>query len=183
VTTTNQVLGPKVNTTSENQFWRGNAAGLGGYFFNTRFVVDLWPAATVRLFAGLSSSTTAVVASDTVAGDVNGLWHDTTDSATTFNFVTRNNATTTKTPIALSNAIAAGNSYDFTMYAKPNDTTVYYRLDDLVNGVSYEGNTATTLPTNTVFMGPQVEMSNGTANIVVTTTAIGVSHIYVESDR
>jgi hypothetical protein len=183
VTTTNQVLGPKVNTTSENDFWTGNAAGLGGFFFSTRFVTDLWPAATVRVFAGLSSSTTAVVASDTVAGDVVGLWHDTTDSATTFNLVTRNNATTTKTAIALSNAIAAGNSYDWYMFCKPNDTTIYYRLDDLVNGVTYEGSTSTTLPRNTIFMGPQVEMSNGTANTTVTTVGIGVARIYVESDH
>jgi hypothetical protein len=186
VTATNQVLGPKVNTTSENDFWIGNAAGLGGFFFNTRFVVDLWPASTVRIFAGLSSSTTAVVASDTVAGDVVGLWHDTTDPATganSFNLVTRNNTTTTKTSIALSNAIAAGNSYDFFMFVKPNDTTVYYRLDDIVNGVTYEGSSATTLPRNTIFMGPQVEMSNGTANTVVTTTAIGVARIYLESDH
>ncbi|HSX35790.1 MAG TPA: hypothetical protein VLH84_02540 [Patescibacteria group bacterium] len=183
VTTTNQVLGPKVNTTSENDFWTGNAAGLGGFFFNTRFVVDLWPAATVRLFAGLSSSTTAVVASDTVAGDVVGLWHDTTDAATTFNLVTRNNTTTTKTAITVSNAIAAGNAYDFYMFCKPNDTTIFYRLDDLVNGVTYEGSTSTTLPRNTIFMGPQVEMSNGTANTTVTTVGIGVARIYVESDK
>ena len=186
VTTTNQVLGPKVNTTSENQYWMGNAAGLGGFFFNTRFVVDLWPAATVRVFAGLSSSTTGVVASDTVAGDVVGLWHSTVDPASganSFNLVTRDNTTTNKTSIALSNAIAAGNSYDFSMYAKPNTTTVYYRLDDIVNGVSYEGNTSTNVPRNTIFMGPQVEMSNGTANTVVTTTGIGVARIYAESDR
>lgn len=183
VTTTNQVLGPKVNTADGNQFWTGNAAGLGGFFFQTRFIVELWPAATVRVFAGLSSSNTAVAASDTVAGDVVGLWHDTTDSATTFNLVTRNNVTTTKHAITVSNAIVAGNTYDWYMFCKPNDTTIYYRLDDLVNGVTYEGNTGTTLPRNTIFMGPQVEMSNGTANITVTTTAIGVNRIYIESDH
>lgn len=186
VTTTNQVLGPKVNAASESQFWRGNAAGLGGFFFQTRFVVDLIPASTIRIFAGLSSSTTAVVASDTVAGDVVGLWHDTTDptsGANSFNLVTRNNTTTTKTSIALSNAIAAGNAYDFYMFCAPNGSTIYYRLDDINNGVTYEGNTATTLPRNTIFMGPQVEMSNGTANTTVTTVAIGVNRIYIESDH
>jgi hypothetical protein len=44
-------------------------------------------------------------------------------------------------------------------------------------------NTSTTLPRNTIFMGPQVEMSNGTANTTVGTTAIGVARIYVESDH
>jgi hypothetical protein len=183
VTNTNQAMGIRANAADAFQFWQGNAAGLGGFFFSTRFTLDSYPAATIRIFTGLSATATEVVTSDTVQNNSLGLWHDTTDSATTFNFVTRNAATTTKTPIALSNAFAAGNSYDFYMFAKPNDTTVYYRLDDIVNGVSYEGNTASTLPVSTAFMAPQVEMSNGTANTAVGSTAIGIARIYIESDH
>lgn len=186
VTTTNQAMGIRASASDAFQFWMGNGSGLGGFFFNTRFVVEAYPASTVRIFAGLASTSTEVVASDTVANDVVGLWHDTTDpssGANSFNLVTRNNTTTTKKSIALSNAIAAGNSYDWFMFVKPNDSTVYYRLDDLVNGVSYEGSTSTTTPRSTVFMAPQVEMSNGTANITVGTVAIGVARVYVESDH
>ena len=186
VTTTNQAMGIRSSATDAFQFWMGNGSGLGGFFFNTRFVVEAYPASTVRIFAGLASTSTEVVASDTVANDVVGLWHDTTDpssGANSFNLVTRNNTTTTKKSIALSNAIAAGNSYDWFMFVKPNDSTVYYRLDDLVNGVSYEGSTSTTTPRSTVFMAPQVEMSNGTANTTVGTVAIGVARVYVESDH
>ncbi len=185
-TTQNQQLGPRFNTAAEQMFWRGNAAGLGGFFFYTRFVVGLWPAATVRIFAGLSATTTgSVCISDTVLNDTCGLWHSTVDPATgagAFNFVTRNTATTTKQAITLSNAIAAGNSYDFSMYCAPNGSTIYWRLVDLVNNVTYTNNTATTLPTSTAFMQPQVQMSNGTANVTVTTSAIDVAGIYIESD-
>lgn len=187
VTTTNQQLGPRFAAASEQQFWLGNAAGLGGFFFVTRFIIELYPASTVRIFAGLASTATgSVCISDTVINNVCGLWHDTTSpssGANSFNFVTRNAATTTKTSIALTNAIAAGNSYTFYMYAKPNDTTIYYRLDDMVNNVTYEGSTTTTLPANTAFMQPQVQMSNGTANVTATTVAIGVVGVYVESDN
>lgn len=183
VTTTNQQLGPRYNAASEQQFWRGNAAGLGGFFFFTRFIVELYPSSTIRIFAGLTNTTTgSVVISDTVLANTAGLWHDTTDSSSTFNFVTKDATTATKKAISLSNAIAAGNSYDFYMFAKPNDSTIYYRLDDIVNNVTYEGSATTTLPTNTAFLQPQVQMSNGTANITVTTSAIGVNRIYVESD-
>lgn len=186
VTTTNQTLGVRFNAASEQMFWRGNAAGLGGFFFYTRFIVELWPAATVRLFAGLASTaSTSVVSSDTVINNTIGLWHDTTDPATgagAFNFVTRDATTTTKQQITLSNAIAAGNSYDFTMFCPPNGSTVTWRLVDLVNNVTYTNSTSTTLPASTAFMQPQVQMSNGTANTVVTTTAIGIVSIYVESD-
>ena len=70
------------------------------------------------------------------------------------------------------------------MYAKPNDSVIYYRLDNL--------NTATTLsdssissgiPAAATFMGPVVGMSNGTANITASTVGIGVNRIYIESDR
>ncbi len=182
VTTTNQAMGIRANSTDAFQFWRGNAAGIGGFFFTTRFVVAAWPAATVRVFAGLSASATEVAISNTVVNDTAGLWHDTTDSSTTFNLVTRNTATTTKTAITVTNAIATGNAYDFYMFAKPNDSTIFYRLDDLVNGTTFEGSTGTTLPTNTAFMAPQVEVSNGTANTTANTTGIGINRIYVESD-
>lgn len=187
VTTANQDLGVKFIAASERQFWRGNAAGLGGFFFAARFIVELYPASTVRIFAGLTANTTTgIVISDTVLANTCGLWHDTTDPSTgagAFNFVTKDATTATKQQITLANAIAAGNSYDFYMYAKPNDSTIYWRLDDIVNNVSYEGSQTTTLPTNSSFMQPQLQMSNGTANTVVTTTALGVCSIYVESDR
>jgi hypothetical protein len=187
VTTQNQQLGPRFNTVAEQQFWRGNAAGLGGFFFATRFIVELWAASTCRIFAGLSETATgSVVISNTVLNNSIGLWHDTTDpnsGANSFNFVTRDATTTTKQSIALSNAIAAGNSYDFYMFCPPNGSTVYWLLYDIVNNVTYTGNTGTTLPTATAFMQPQVQMSNGTANTTVTTVAIGVAGIYVESDR
>lgn len=186
VTTANQTLGIRAAAADTLNYWRGNAAGLGGFFYAARFVIDLYPASTVRIFAGMSSILSSVVGGNTVQNDTCGLWHDTTDpssGANSFNFVTRDATTTTKQSIALSNAIAAGNSYDFYMFCPPNGTTLYWRLDDIVNAVTYENSTTTTLPTSTVFMGPQCAMSNGTANITVTTTAIGIAGVYTEADR
>lgn len=184
-TTTNQVLGVSSIVTGAHQFWRGNAAGLGGFFFFSRFSIDLWPAATVRLFVGLHSGTTAVVASDTLpAISMCGLWHDTTNAATVLNFTTKDGTTASSTAITLNAALAAGQVFDFYMYQKPNDSTIYFRLDDVVVGNTLIDSSKTTnLPANTTFMGPSVTMSNGTANVTVTTTAIGVNRIYVESDH
>lgn len=187
VTTTNQQLGPRFNAASEQQFWRGNAAGLGGFFFQARFIVELYPAATVRIFAGLSSTSTgSVCISDTVLANTCGLWHDTTDpssGAGAFNFVTKDASTATKQSITLANAIAAGNAYEFTMFCPPNGSTITWRLVDINNNVTYTNSTSTTLPASTAFMQPQVQMSNGTANVTATTVAIGVCGIYVESDN
>ena len=187
VTTTNQTLGIKAAAADSLNYWRGNAAGLGGFFYAARFIVELYPASTVRIFAGLTaSSATYVVASDTVLNNTCGLWHSTIDPSTgvgAFNFVTRDTATTTKQAITLSNAIAAGNSYDFYMWCAPNGSEIFWRLDDVVNNVTYSGSQTSTLPAATAFMGPQCAMSNGTANITVTTSAIGIAGVYTESDR
>ncbi|MEO7397063.1 MAG: hypothetical protein ABIW84_00710 [Ilumatobacteraceae bacterium] len=186
-TTADQTLGIKASASDSLNYWRGNAAGLGGFFYAARFIVELYPASTVRIFAGLAASIASyVVASNTVINNVCGLWHDTTDPSTgagAFNFVTRDATTTTKQSITLSNAIAAGNSYDFYMFCTPNGSTIYWRLDDIVNAVTYENSTTTTLPANTAFMGPQCSMSNGTANTAAGGTGFGIAGVYTEADR
>ena len=182
-TTANQALGLSSIAAGNSAYWRGNAAGLGGFFFFTRFVIELMPANTVRIFAGLQSTTTNILASDTVAGDVVGLWHDTTDGANVLSLVTRDNVTTTKTPIPGA-TIAAGQAFDFYMFCAPNDGTVFYRLDSVNAGTTIvDSSTTTTLPRNTIFMGPVVGMSNGTANTTVTTVAPSINRIYIESDH
>lgn len=183
VTTTNQVLG-LTTAAAEKFFWRGNSAGLGGFRFHCRFIVELWPAATVRLFIGLSDQTTNPVTSDTLAGNCAGLWHDTTEAATVLNFVRRDGTTATKTAITLTEALQAGSSFDFFMYAPPNGSAINYALYDIKNDVWRATDQAitTNLPTATAFMGPCAAMSNGTANTVVTTTALGIARLYCQSD-
>lgn len=183
VTTTNQVLGLRT-ATAEKRFWRGNAAGLGGWNFHARFAIGLWPAATVRLFVGLSDQNTGVVASDTLAGNCCGLWHDTTEAATVLNFVTRNGTTATKAAITLATALAAGQCFDFWMGCAPNGGSIDYTLKELNTGtLLVDTTTSTTIPLTTAFMGPELAMSNGTANITVTTSAFELAGFSCQSDN
>lgn len=181
-TTQNQTLGLHT-VTAEKRFWRGNAAGLGGFNFHARFAIGLWPAATVRLFVGLSDQNTSPVASDTLAGNCCGLWHDTTEAATVLNFVTRNGTTATKAAITLATALAAGQCFDFWMYSKPNGAEIFYRLIEINTGtLLVDTSTTTTIPLNTAFMGQTLQMSNGTANTTVTTTAFELMSHSCQSD-
>jgi hypothetical protein len=183
VTTTNQVLGFHGGGADMAAYLRGNAAGVGGFFFFARFSVALWPAATVRLFVGLRSGTTAVVASDTFAGNLCGFSHITTDAATLINFVTRDGTTATSVSVGTIPTLAADVGFDAYIFAKPNDSEIFYRLDRTDTGATIvDTSTTTTLPTSTVFMAPECAMSNGTANITVTTTAIALNKLYIESD-
>jgi len=182
VTTTNQAMGIISTASGMPMVWRGNAAGQGGFFFFARFVVTDYPAASIRIFAGLTAGTAEVVTSDTVANNTAGFWHDTSDNASTCAFVTRDAATTNK--VTFTCALAAGQGFDVYIFAKPNDSTIYYRVDDINAGTTLvDSSTGTNLPAATTFLGPQVEISNGTANTTVNTVGIGVNRIYVESDR
>lgn len=184
VTTTNQVLG--VNQAAvHKRFWRGNAAGLGGFNFHARFAIGLWPAATVRLFVGLNGQATAWVASDTLAGDGCGFWHDTTEAASVLTFVTRDNSTTTKSSaITLAANLQAGQVFDAYIWSPPNGSAIYYRLVELNTGtLLVDSSTTTTIPRNTIFMSPEIAMSNGTANTTVTTTAMEIMAASCQSDN
>jgi hypothetical protein len=182
VTTTNQVLGLRT-ATAEKRYWRGNAAGLGGWSFHARFAVGLWPAATVRLFVGLNDSNSGWVVSDTLTGHGCGFWHDTTDAATVLSFVTRDGTTATKAAITLATALAAGQCFDAWIWSAPNGGSIGYRLQELNTGtVLVETTTTTTLPGATAFLGQELAMSNGTANTTVTTTAFELCAHACESD-
>lgn len=190
ITTTNQVLGVSSIVSTAAQFWRGNGAGLGGFFFFARFGIETLTAASpnaTRLFVGLQSGTTSVLASDTIpAISCVGLWHDTTDGANVINLLTKDGTTATKNALtgSPSTPYATGQGYDFYMFCKPGDSTIYYRLDNLLTGdILVDSSVTTTLPAATTFMGPVVGMSNGTANITAATVGIGVNRIYIESDH
>lgn len=191
ITTTNQALGVSSIVSTAAQFWRGNGAGQGGFFFFARFGIEALTAGTpnaTRLFVGLHSGATNIVVSDTIpAISAIGLWHDTTDGAGVINILTKNGTTAVKNALAGApvTPYQTGQGYDFYMFARPNDSTVYYRLDNLNTGaILSEGSlSVATLPNPATFMGPVVGMSNGTANIVASQVGIGVNRIYVESDH
>lgn len=183
VTTTNQLLG-KHTATAEKTFWRGNAAGLGGFNMHCRFAIGLWPAATVRLYVGLNDQNTSPVASDTLAGNHIALWHDTTMAATVLNLMTRDGTTTNNVALTLPASLAAGQCYDFWLWSAPNGSVIGYRVVHINSGtVVADGTTSTNIPANTVFLGPTLQMSNGTANITVTTTAFELMGFSCQSDN
>ncbi len=185
----NQINGLVASAATLANVWRGNAAGQGGFFFQCRYRIMAIPAAAqVRLFIGLASLATGLVAADTYTGDLCGFDHITTDNTTTMSFATRDNVTTNRATFVVP-ALAAGNSYDATIYSAPGGSTIYYRLVDLLTGsVLVDTNTTVTssninLPRSTIFMGIQVGMSPGTATTTAGTSAIGINKIYLECDN
>jgi len=186
VTAQNQQLGPRFNTDAERCFFRGNVANTGGFFFFARFRLTC-PASTVRLFCGLQgvNATAALVGNDSPSGPHCGLSHVTTDPATgsgSLSFATHDGTTRNALPINLgSNLVTGSPLLEFSMYCAPNGSTIFFRLNDVTNGVAYTNSTTANLPGATAMMSPQCLASNGTANVTVGTVAMSVYKIYVES--
>lgn len=179
VTTTNQQVGQR---SSQNQFYRGAVAGQGGFFFFARFGTEAWTAGD-RLFVGLGTGTTGMVTGNPSSlTNILGFGIDAGDSAITF-MHNDNSGTATKDAIAGQPTLAANQGYDVYIYAKPNDSTVYYRIDNLNTGATIvDTSTTTDLPVNTTMMAAFALMSNG-ANTPVTSAQIGLNRVYVETDH
>ncbi len=180
VTTTNQQVG--IRPAAAAGLWlRGASAGQGGFLFVCRFGIEAWTAGD-RLFVGMSAATTALTTGDPSAiVNMLGFGIDAGDTAITF-MHNDGSGTATKTAIA-GTTLAALQGYDAYIFCKPNDSTVYYRLDDVnARTTLVDTSTATDLPVNTTFLSPAAVMGNA-SNALVTAAQIGVVEIYLESDR
>lgn len=187
ITTTNQACGVINIAAASQQFWRGNAAGLGGYFAFFRFGIGAWTAGN-RIFVGLTNATSeACVTGDTLSNNSVGLHRISTDTSNALYFSVRDGSTTNRIPISGA-TIAAGGVFDLYIFVKPNDGTVNFRLDQLDNGSGsapgtlIDSSTTTNVPVSTAFLGVQAEMSNG-ANTPVNSAILDVNRIYIESDH
>jgi hypothetical protein len=70
------------------------------------------------------------------------------------------------------------------MWSAPNGSVIGYKLVEINGGTTLvDTTTATTIPLNTAFMGPELAMSNGTANVTVTTTAFELMAHSCQSDN
>jgi hypothetical protein len=177
-TTANQMVGPG---SSEALFQRGGSAGQGGFFYVARFGLSAFTAGS-RMFVGLSSSATTLTGQPSAALNMVGFGLDASETALTF-MHNDGTSTATKDVIAGQPALAANQGFDAYIYAKPNDTTIYWRLDNSSTEVTIaSGSITTDLPVATTNMYAQAVAGNA-ALTGVGSVGIGVSRIYVETDR
>lgn len=180
VTTQNQQVGIRGNS---NGMFRGNAAGIGGFLFICRFGFTSIKTGC-RGFVGMSNNGGSIVTSDPSSQtNCAGFGFDLADTAWTF---MHNDASGTATKDAIGGqATLATNNTGFIAYifCYPNDTVVYYRLDDLVQGTTLCDTSANTdLPVSTTGITFACVMSNGTANTTAGDATIGINEISVYTE-
>jgi hypothetical protein len=179
VTTTNQQVGLR----SELMFLPGASGGQGGFFFSCRFGFDAI-AAGCRAFVGFTTTTLITAADPSTLTNILGFGFDAADTAWSF-YHNGASGTATKEPIPGQGTLATNNTgYDAYIWAPPDSSVVYYRLDRTDTGaILVDTSIGTNLPVNTTMLMATAMMSNGTANTAVGAATIGINRIYVETTR
>jgi len=157
--------------------WRGNAAGLGGFFFSARFGVETL-AADMRMMVGLSANNATMAADGSTWANTCALVKDSADS--TWQFAMRNATTLTKTDSGCT--VTAGQILDLYIFAAPNNAgTIYVRLTDAVTGTVFMDDVALTnnLPVNTTFLFMQAHAQSVTGT---TAKLLAINKMYLEQD-
>lgn len=159
--------------------WRGSSAGLGGFFFFARVGVDSTYVNTVQLMTGVSAMNSALGGQPSAQNNSIVLGKDSGD--TTWQIITRNGTTATKTDTGVT--IASGQVMDFYIFAAPNDSKVTVRLVEQTtsgpNVIVDNLEITSTLPVNTTMMYAHhhIRSTAGT-----TAKGYALNRIYVETD-
>ncbi len=178
-TTTANGVGGIHNT--EAVAWRGNAAGLGGFFFYARWKQNVNTASS-RAFVGLAGGATNLVAAEPSAAlDMIGVGFDAAD-ATNWRFM-RNDGSGVATEVDLgSNAPRDTTTVlEMYMFAPPNGSIVNVTVRNVSTNTIVLDNVGYTsdLPTSTVFL--RVHAAGGPAATAAAQN-FELASLYLESD-
>lgn len=165
------------------QFWRGNAAGRGGFHFICRWGPATGVStSTNRSWVGLRASTSAptdVEPSSQVSAIGMG-W----DAADTNIQIMHNDGTGTATKIDLGASFPVPTAdrakvYELALFAAPNGSSVDYEVTDLTTGAVATGTLSTDLPASTTLLTPL-----GYSSVGGTSSVIGIClySLYIETD-
>jgi hypothetical protein len=141
-----------VGSGGEN-FWRGNAAGRGGFFYYFRGgVIDL-VTDNSRFFFGMAPNATKTTNQDPSAfTDCAGFGKDDTD--TTWQFM-HNDSSGTATKVNTTLTVTADVLIECFIFCAPNASgTIYWEIRDIDNTLTYTGNVTTDLITSTTYVAP-----------------------------
>lgn len=158
-------------------YWRGNAAGLGGFFFCARFGFPTIPA-TSRWFVGMYGSTTNPANGDPSALlNLVGVGKDVGD--TTVQFM-HNDGTGVATKSNSTLSVPAANEvWEVRVFAAPNAASVGISVERLNAGGLAEYTATTDLPATTQGLLPLLWVNNGTTAAAHGCDLVG---LYMETD-
>lgn len=170
------------NRQSVLQVWRGNAAGVGGFFYTIRFGTSTLVTGN-RAFVGLSSSVAAPTNIDPLVTGTGISRIGMAINANTGNWsVVNNNSGTAPTVnnLGTSFPIDTMSLYELVLFCAPNGSSIGWRVTNLSTGAQTSGSMTTNIPTNTTFLAPQHWITNNTTGAAA---ILDFGGWYLESDN
>lgn len=163
------------------RFWIGNAAGLGGFFVSHRFSLSGTLQTGMRCFVGISDAVAAPTNVDPTTSTTTGKI-GLAINANTGNWNLVHNITgTAPTIIALGASFPVNNTdlMELTLFCKPNDTLIAYRVVNWSTNQQVSGTISTNIPNNTTFLLPLIWITN---NATAAIQSMDFISTYVETD-
>jgi len=163
-------------------FWRGNAAGLGGFTYIARFSTGIYAlTAANRCFVGLRASTTAPtdVAPNSLL-DILGCGWDSSDTTLQIYAAGSANAKV-NTGITVTRTASAAQVFELAMFASPNGSDVTIQVTDLTSGTVFSTviSAVANLPSNTTALNVYgYNSAGGTSSSI----SIELMSLYVETN-
>ncbi len=163
------------------QWFRGSAAGFGGFFFRCQFGHNINLTGGQK-FVGLCASTGGLAAEPSALLNMCGVGYDSTDPNTGNWFFMRNDGSGVATKVDLgANAVRANTThgYDLIMFMAPGGSELFVKIVNLHSGtVVLDTSYITDIPAVNVGMAFKAEVRTTTAAI----DNLEVAKVYIESD-
>ncbi len=162
--------------------WRGNVAGLGGFFYTTRFSLSSIVSGN-RVFVGMSDSIANPTNIDPTTSNTYGKLGVAINANTgNWNFINNVSGTLpTITALGSNFPVNTTDLYELVLFSAPNGSSIGWRVTNLSTGNQTSGSATTNIPTTATFMSPVFWATNnatgGTAVIFET------AGWYLESDN
>ena len=167
--------------TGYGQWFLGNAAGFGGFFFRAQVGTSINLAGGQK-FCGLAFASTAIAGDPSGLLNMCGMGYDAADSSVGNWQFMRNDGVGVATKVDLGTG-AARNSidgYDLVMFVKPNSAELFVRIVNLQTGaVVLDTSYTTDVPAVNTALSFKCEVRNGA---VAAADNIEIAKAYIESD-
>jgi hypothetical protein len=166
------------------QFYRGDVAGRGGFYFICRWSHATGAAtATMRGFAGMRSSTAAPTdVEPSSLTNMVGMGWDASDS--NIQLMTNDGTgVATKTDLGSSFAVPTTDRstvYEIGLFSPPNGSSISWQVTDLSSNATVSGTLTTDIPAAATLLNPYAYTSVGGTSSVV---GITLFSLYIETDN
>lgn len=160
------------------QFYRGNAAGYGGFFFAARFGQNI-NLDGAQLFVGMCASTAVLGGEPSALLNMIGMGYDSTHPASGNWRLMHNDGTGAATVIDLGSDFARSTDqgFDLYIYNPPNSSNFHVEIVNILTGVRYTNTISTDVPNANTGLTWKCEVRNGGVSAAAN---IEHNYIYVE---